>query len=77
MNQLFLEHYPSKTGVLEALFSFATNEKFFNYHMNFSFQKPRTDVCNLCFENKQTGIINPEVLKHKQKADDYLKKRLK
>ena len=78
MYNLFLEYYWSVTGLDNTPFSRSTYENFFNYHSNFSFQMPRTDVCNICYENENSGINNANIAAHKKKAADYfeLKKKM-
>lgn len=75
---LFLDYHASVTGDLNAPIAFSTYEKFFNYNCNFSFNLPRTDVCNICFESEKMEPMTEEVSKHKKKARDYfvLKKKL-
>ena len=55
--ELFLEFYPAKTGRAEILLTQTTYDKYFNFNPNFSFSKPRTDVCDFCFENKQNSEV--------------------
>lgn len=77
MYELFLEFYAAKTGRFEIPLTRTTYEKYFNYHLNFSFSKPRTDVCDLCFENKCNNK-HSDLKVHKQSVKNYsaLKKRL-
>lgn len=73
---LFVEYYVAVTGnELEGV-AFSTYSKYFNLNVNFTFRQPRTDVCNLCYENELKGSsINPkdngEWDQHKRKVAAY------
>ena len=66
MYNLFLEYYWSVTGLDNTPFSRSTYEKIFNYHSNFSFQMPRTDVCIICYESVNSRIIYANIAAHKK-----------
>ena len=67
--QLFLEFYAMKTGKTEIPLTRTTYEKYFQYNQNFAFSKPRTDVCDFCFENKDNQDL--KVQEHKLDVTKY------
>ena len=75
--KLFLEFYAEKTGKKEIPLTETTYRKYFQYNLKFSFSKPRTDVCDFCYENKN-NTEDSDVKKHKMNVTNYsaLKKSL-
>ena len=67
---LFVEYYTEKTGNLNFPLSESTYSKYFNHNLNFAFSKPRTDVCNFCFEHKN-DISNGNLIKHKETVEEH------
>lgn len=68
---LFLEYYAEKTGHLEPVITKSTYSKYFNENEKFSFSTPHTDVCEFCFEHRNTEKDNPELQAHKQCIESY------
>lgn len=69
--QLFIEYYTLKTGNSESPLSESTYSKYFNHNLNFTFSKPRTDVCNFCFEHKDNVENNIELENHLRNVKEY------
>lgn len=77
MHSEFLKYYTQKTGKTLILDE-STYRKYFNYHVNFSFKLPRTDVCNECYLQSLQTEESEEQLKHKENVKEYqaLRKKL-
>lgn len=69
--KLFLDYYSSVTGVLQPPISKETYSNYFNFHVDFTFSKPRTDVCDVCYEHQNSGISDPDFLRHLKNKNDY------
>jgi len=69
--KLFLEYHTKKTGNENPPTSESTYSKYFNHNLDFTFSKPRTDVCNFCFQNRNNVLVNIELANHKKNVDDY------
>lgn len=68
----FLEFYRIVEGDDEPPISLATYGTYFNFHVNFSFSRPRSDVCNFCYEvNKQNDFENIEYINHIEECRSY------
>lgn len=65
---LFCEYYHCITGT-ELSIKYNTSARYFNRNMAFSFRKPRTDVCNICYASEQDGTVGIEVEIHKRKFE--------
>lgn len=63
---LFVDYYCSVTGTTNIPLDISTYCKYFNENVNFTFSKPRTDVCNICFENERNMNLRDDVVKHKE-----------
>lgn len=70
--KLFIEYYTDKSGDKNPPITESTYHNHFNHNINFSFQKPKTDVCNISFENRNEVEINTEFRNHKESVDDYI-----
>lgn len=68
---LFLEYYTSVTQNSDPPISEETYSNYFNYNLNFTFKKPRTDVCNICFKNQNTEDSDPDFLQHVTDKTNY------
>lgn len=69
--KLFCQFYSEKTGKTEPPIKLATYIKYFNRYVPFTFSKPRTDVCNFCFEHKNDVEENAELKIHKENVEKY------
>ena len=69
--KLFVEYYISKTGNPIAPIKESTYIKYFNHNLNFTFTKPRTDVCNFCFKYRHNTKHNIELENHKKSVNEY------
>lgn len=67
---LFVEYYTNKIGKAPPITQ-KSYCNYFNKNLNFSFSKPKTDVCNLCFEFKIVDDINEDFYCHKQSVEEY------
>ena len=56
--ELFEEYYQSVSGEILPV-KFSTFEEYFNLNLEYSFRKPRTDICNVCFNKDQQGTLKP------------------
>ena len=66
MYNLFIEYYWAITGKEgEIPFGQSTYENFFNHYSIFTFQMPRTDVCNTCYESEKCLVVDQCVIDHK------------
>ena len=54
----FIDYYTAVTGEEIFPISESTYIKFFSHHSGFSFNMPRTDVSNICYESEVSGEIN-------------------
>lgn len=70
MYKLFIAYYTAETGDIKPPITLSTYSKYFNHNLNFSFSKPRTDVCDFCFENRN-NVESEEYRNHKQNVNDY------
>ncbi|XP_043483482.1 uncharacterized protein LOC122511964 [Leptopilina heterotoma] len=69
---LFLDYYAAITGNKNPPIDENTYGQYFNYNVNFTFSKPRTDVCNTCFEFEQGRLqMSDEITDHKKRVNDY------
>ena len=68
--ELFLEYYTQKTGVPNPPLNESTYSKYFQCHLNFTFSRPHSDVCNTCFENR-FNQESAECKEHKKNVEDY------
>ena len=76
--QLFIRFYELKYENKKCPITESTYCKYFNHFVNFTFEMPRTDVCNDCFTYKQTNEqMIDDAVHHYWKVNDYreLKKR--
>lgn len=74
----FVIYYALKTGDKKCPLSESTYSKYFNHFVNFTFDVPRTDCCNQCYENEKLGKENdPAAREHKEKVREHyeLKKK--
>ena len=72
--KLFLDFYKAKTGDNEIPLAENTYFDYFNHFVDFSFEIPRTDCCNECYENEKLGKQNePAAQKHKQQVFQHEK----
>lgn len=49
----------------------STYSKYFNYNLNFSFSKPRSDVCDSCFQFTNFKESSDDFNQHKKSVEDY------
>lgn len=63
--KLFIEYYADKNENKTPPLLKSADYEFFNYNSNFTFNKPRTDVCNFCYENEDNVEIADELKQHK------------
>lgn len=69
---LFSDFYSAVTGDEKCPIDESTYCQYFNHHINFSFSKPRTDVCNVCFMYERSNCqMSSDIEDHKRKVDDY------
>lgn len=69
---MFLDYYASVTGNKNPRITESTYYKYFNQNINFTFSKPRTDVCNTCFEFEQSRLqISDDIENHKTRVTDH------
>ena len=69
---LFLDYYSAVTGETASPIDKNTYCDYFNYNVNYTFQQPRTDVCNFCEENKMNPKAGTELLEqHLQDIGEY------
>ena len=69
----FVDFYKTETGNYTIPIEQNTYSEYFNHYVNFTFKVPRTDVCNLCYENEDFPEKNQEFLEHIKSVDDYSK----
>lgn len=70
----FKQYYTSETGNVAVPIKFSTYSKYFNYFVDFTFQMPRTDVCNECYEYEKLGEKNGNAARmHINKVNNYVK----
>lgn len=74
----FLNFYESRTGNSEVPLSYVTFGDYFNHEVNFTFRLPRTDICNICYENELKVEKNEDFIIHKKRVTEYqiLKKNM-
>lgn len=70
---LFLDYYYAETGDEDPPITKTTYFTYFNHHVNFSFVKPKTDVCDYCFENENNEHQDESFIQHIKDKDNYLK----
>lgn len=51
----FIEYYKLKTGTNCTPLTETTYSRYFYHFVNFTFDVPRTDVCNICYQSEQNG----------------------
>jgi hypothetical protein len=81
MFMLFLSYFLKNTGK-QLKMAYKTYYEFFHNYCNFSFSRPKTDVCDFCGESEKKLASKPndecllkyKVHKKKAKAHDELKK---
>lgn len=69
--KLFLEYHTSVTGNTNPPIGESCYTKYFNHNLNFTFSKPRTDVCDFCYEKKKNPEENTQLLDHKKRIDAH------
>lgn len=74
--ELFTDYYSAITGG-DLMVNFNTFVRYFNRNLNFSFRLPRTDVCNMCYQKEQQGLLDKaeetQLRLHKMKAAAHAK----
>ena len=70
--QLFIHFYELKYENKKCPITESTYCKYFNHFVNFTFDMPRTDVCNDCFTYEQTNAkMTDEAVYHYRKVNNY------
>lgn len=74
---MFLEYYKNVTGISLVPIGESTYYEYFNHFVDFTFDSPKTDVCNDCYMYKIQGR-KTEAEEHMKKVEDCetLKKEL-
>ena len=67
----FLAFYMSKTKIATRPLGYSAFWHYFNHNINFTFRLPRTDICNICYENEISGTNNEEFNLHKSCVEEY------
>ena len=63
----FCRFSEERKGINVSLIGFSTYSKYFNYFVNFTFDPPRADVCNDCFEYQKKGELDSSAAQSQNK----------